>query len=363
MRISLAISILCTIGSLQNAQADQRTDAAYHALRKQGLQRQQTNDFEGALRAFMSATQLKNAPNVWLNMISVRADQAKQLNDTTAYCAETKTALSRFFAACQTCPSAKAQGCSACRMVQFDTDNVRLAVKTNRLAEAITKRGQALRASVASLPDRDKAALQYRAEGLLAKSRELKRCIRVSTFTAEPAGTRVSLGKTFIGETPLDAEMFVGQHTLNFSKSGYSTVVKPVIIPPPSGNPIAVKLLLPKSVVAEQKTGDHSSMRVVGWIGVGIGAVSLATSATFFSTALEKRDQAEQINGQLGREGEFETLKDDSRSAFTMTGIMASVGTVALGTGIWFLLDGAPQKKAVSSVYFTPTGVGLSGKL
>ena len=293
MRISCTLAVAFLFAAIPSAHADKRTDAAYDALRKQGMQRQQTRDFEGALKAFTAATQLKNAPNVWLNIVSVRADQAKQLNDATSYCPETRAALSRFFDACKACDTGPIKGCSACRMLKTERKETTLAVRTNQLAQALSKRGEALKASVAALPEDEQTALQYRSAGLVAKSQELKRCVRHVQLDSQPPGALVESSSVELGTTPVKTAMFVGQHTLTFSKKGHQSVTRALKLPQNAKAAISVDLIPLQTGSSTDAQANTSTMRLVGWVGIGLGVASFATSATFFSVALDKRDKGE----------------------------------------------------------------------
>ena len=94
---------MLSLGLPITAHADTKSDGAFDALRKQGIEKQQRGDLDGALESLEAAARLKNAPNIWLNIVSVHADRAKAKKEGIAFCTETESALASFFDAWSMC--------------------------------------------------------------------------------------------------------------------------------------------------------------------------------------------------------------------------------------------------------------------
>ena len=364
MRALIAIPICFLLTMPAPGWADKSTDTAFDALRAKGLKKQHDKDFDGALKAYVSATQLKNAPSVWLNVVSVHADRAKRANNPTAYCAETKAALKKFFTACANCKESKTRMCSPCRMVDAKLAKKTMALRTARFAKTLETRGKALRASVSALSDNEKARLKYRSTGLIAKSSELNRCLHAVKFASKPSGAIATQDSGTIGRAPVEAPLFMGEETVRFNKPEFAQTSRIIQVTPKLMDPVVVELVSATATAGSTTitTEGSSGKRLAGWISISLGGISLATSGTFMSIAIAKRDDAKSINGQFGRQDDFEKLKDESRSALTITGITAGVGLVAVGAGVWLLLDGAPKKKEVTALHLTPTGFAVTGR-
>ena len=101
--------------------------------------------------------------------------------------------------------------------------------------------------------------------------------------------------------------VFVGTHTFAFEKVGFTAIQRTSEISKTSKSVHAeLKAVKSKTKAMSSKIAPPKKQsRLSGWVTTGLGTIALATAGTFLSIGLDKRDEAQSINGQFGRQSEL----------------------------------------------------------
>ena len=182
----------------------------------------------------------------------------------------------------------------------------------------------------------------------------------------DPLGARVSIGREFLGLTPLTLRLIAGEHPLELTLAGYDTRKVTLFVIP--GKPVFAQYKLDQSVdvfssgtlkTNELKTSSRPPMNTIQSSAMILGGLTLGLSATslwFTREAVIERDQATtRLSWELAQ------TEADLFSSITFT--TASIGFTALLGGLsWWLLSppesprllhphpGAPRPRQRASV-------------
>jgi hypothetical protein len=119
----------------------------------------------------------------------------------------------------------------------------------------------------------------------------------------------------------------------------------------------------PPAPVAPEPPPSMSPMRVGGFIGVGVGAVSLAMSGIF---ALKRSSAISDLDAQCGADRQTcpfdsKSTYDSGKTAATVTAVTLVTGVVAAGVGGALLYLSSPKKKVELADAGKPVALVLGG--
>jgi len=353
------------------AHADKATDQEYTALLETGGALAEQNNFGDAIRKFRAAATIKTSPAAWLFIVDLYGRLSAQSQAKPNYCPEAKAMLGRFFDACESCkqlssPSeADKKACRPCsnfKVWKFKGQS--LGLRTARLAEEIRERGDAKtegaesRRLGANLP----RGGTDRGKGLVSLSKQVSRCLGYLSLKTTPPGATALIDNKQGGITPTKIPLFHGKNRLTLKLNNHGDSQEEIAIQrgKTTQKEVTLKALELTAPVTRITTGQGGDSNLAGWISVGAGGLAVVTAGVFFAKALAKRDEADALNGEYGRRGEFNDLKDESRTALTVAGISAGVGLITAGAGVWLLMEksGTTDK---TSIEVSPGAVSLRG--
>ncbi len=168
-----------------------------------------------------------------------------------------------------------------------------------------------------------------------------------ATLRVESIPPRASLqitdprGNTYTRQTPTVFQLLPGKHTITLQKKGFLPEKRTVDLDLNTDQRLSIRLLrdIQKRTPPTQPPPKNNTWGIVGWVGIGIGAVAVITATSLLVVV---NNQVTSIEQKLGQPG-VSTLQlhNDLSTAQSMEiGAIASFGVAAaaLGLGITGLI-------------------------
>lgn len=230
--------------------------------------------------------------------------------------------------------------------------------------------------------DRDKKREKYAREHAEKLEKRLARISFVLPDTLKDATLR--LDGTEIGAaargTPLPVDP--GTHQIEVTAPGKKRWSTTVEVKSPGTLPVAVPELEPEAAAADAPPAPapvreerrpapakvSSGSNTLGWVALGVGVVGVGVGSYFGLTAISKKNESEDhCGGSVGQgnankcDAQGVDLRDQAKSAATLSTVGFAVGAVGLGAGIVLLATGGGEKeKSAKGLWLQPTA-GLRG--
>jgi hypothetical protein len=216
-------------------------------------------------------------------------------------------------------------------------------------------------------PDTDVPGLEVQRDGIAVGHAEFGLSIPVDpgSHTVEatapnrqPLSTRVE-----VAPKQTDARLTITLAPLPLATSGAALAQAPG---PANGPPARTATAPAAPSIAPEADGAGSTMRTLGWVGVGTGAAGLVLGSIFGLTAISKNNSATS-DGQCSgtscatRGGVSDTR--DAQNAATLSNVFFVVGGVLTGAGVVLVLTApsGPSVRLAPAVGQSAGGLALSG--
>lgn len=176
-------------------------------------------------------------------------------------------------------------------------------------------------------------------------------------LTVFPQGARIVFDGKQIGFSPLKDEIkniSAGKHLLRIEKEGYAPYEEELIFA--EGDIKNIDFTLIKLEEKEEKKIEKvvkkvttekvsNTKKIIGWSGVGVGAICLTSGILLNIKAIRKANDANNLSVEdIDYHENFTSLKKDAKSLATYSYILYGVSAVAVGGGIYLILTGKDKK-------------------
>jgi hypothetical protein len=253
----------------------------------------------------------------------------------------------------------------------------RALARLGRLVEALDKYEETQRLPLGDEPPDPflKAVGEAKHEAQQLRARVPRISIQVRAVHGQLDGLSVQLDGKPVPSALLDVERPIdpGMHQVTVKANTYDPVVRQAQLA--EGDRVALQITLdgprkaqpmdapepkaPTSDVSPSSTNDPSQRTLLGWLGVGVGTVGLATFAVSGVVALQRKSDLDAICRPGCPASAAEDI-DSFRTMRTISYVSLVAGAASLGLGGYLLLSGSPESAHVA-VSVGPANASIGG--
>lgn len=169
-----------------------------------------------------------------------------------------------------------------------------------------------------------------------------------------------SVGTTLVG-TPLERDP--GSYLIRAQRVDAPPVEQRVILSAGDNPHVTIRLARQSKAVAASASSSSSTLRTVGWIGVGVGGAALVTSLVTFlvrgSALSDLKDKCPQYEAPNARcPTSLRSTLDTGELMSVLSPVFLGVGLIGAGGGLALILTSPSRSTAQGKGVFVTPGVG-----